>query len=128
MPRIVEYEDASDEVKAIYEEIMATRGFRRVPEFYRALAFDPLSLRAFWDRYRAVLSRSKLSMREKELVGIAVSVCLGSDYSTRAHIDIVQKLGVDDEALGELIATVGIFSEIATICKTLSLRYDGDPQ
>ncbi|SNB52621.1 alkylhydroperoxidase AhpD family core domain-containing protein [Arboricoccus pini] len=128
MTKLIEYDEASDEVKAIYEEIMAMRGFRMVPAFYRALAIDPISLRSFWNRYREVLSRPKLTNLQKELVGIAVSVCLSSNYSTEAHVDIARKLGMDDEALGELIATIGIFSEVATICKTLSLNYDGDPQ
>jgi AhpD family alkylhydroperoxidase len=128
LTKFVEYQDASAEVRAVYDEILASRGFRRVPAFYRALAIDPTALRSFWDRYRTVLSRPRLSAREKELVGIAVSVCQSSDYSTQAHIDIARKLGLDDEALGELIATIGVFAEVAAICKSLSLQYDGDPQ
>jgi AhpD family alkylhydroperoxidase len=127
LTKFVEYQDASAEVRAVYDEILVSRGFRRVPAFYRALAIDPAALRSFWDRYRTVLSRPWLSAREKELVGIAVSVCQ-SDYSTQAHIDIARKLGLDDEALGELIATIGVFAEVAAICKSLSLQYDGDPQ
>lgn len=124
---MIEYDDANDEVKAIYDEIMAARGFSKVPAFYRALAIDPISLKSFWERYRAVFERPKMTTREKELVGIAVSVCLGSTYSTKAHIDITRHLGMDDEMLGELMAVISAFSEVSVICKTLSLEYDGDP-
>jgi len=128
MARLIEYEDASPPVRAIYDDIMRVRGFRTVPAFYRALAVDPQTLRSFWDRFREVMGRPRIAPIEKELIGIAVCVALGAQYAIEAHIDIARALGMDDEMLGELIATISAFSETSAICKTLSLTYDGDPR
>jgi AhpD family alkylhydroperoxidase len=128
MGRLVEYEDASAEVREIYEEIMQVRGFRVIPAFYRALAVDPATLRSFWNRFREVMSRKRIAPLEKELIGIAVCVALGGQYAIEAHIDIARKLGMDDEMFGELVAVIGAFSETSAICKSFSLNYDGDPQ
>lgn len=125
MTRLVEYEDAPAAIREIYEEIMAVRGFSRIPAFYRALAIDPIALRGFWNRFREVMQRGRIAPLEKELIGIAVSVALSARYATEAHIDIARDLGMDDEMLGELTEVIAVFSETAVICKTLSLDYDG---
>ena len=41
----IEYENASPEVRAVYDDIMATRKTDRINNFWKALAHDPVRLK-----------------------------------------------------------------------------------
>lgn len=127
MAALIEYDAATPEVRAIYDEIMQVRGFHMVPAFYKALARDPKTLRRFWNHFREVMDRPRLSPLEKELIGIAVSITLGAQYAIESHIDIAKALGMDEEMLGEVVSLVAAFSDTAAICRAYSLTYDGNP-
>ena len=46
---LVEYADASPEVRAVYDDIMATRKSDWVNNFWKVLAHDPANLKRTWE-------------------------------------------------------------------------------
>jgi AhpD family alkylhydroperoxidase len=106
----VAYEDASPEVKAIYDDIMATKGIDFVPNFWRTIASHPPLLRDIWESLKVTMAPGRLDVLTKELIALAVSATNGCDYCINSHTAAARKLGMDDGMLGEVMAVVGVFN------------------
>jgi len=74
---LIDDEGASAEVRAVFDDIRATRGSDFINNFWRALAHDPALLRATWERLKAVMGPGALDPLTKEMIYIAVSVAAG---------------------------------------------------
>ena len=74
---LIEYDDASAEVRAVYDDIMGTRQVDWVNNFWKALAVDPISLRRTWESVKEVMAPGALDPLTKELLYVAVSVTNG---------------------------------------------------
>lgn len=111
MARPIHYEDASEEVRAVYDEIKAARGVADVNDFWKYLANDPASLRRTWDSLRQVMAAGALDPLTKELIYIAVSVTNGCDYCIASHSTAARAKGMSDAMLGELLAVIGMANE-----------------
>lgn len=107
----IDYEEASDEVREIYDDIMETRGIEFVPNFWRTIAHNPSLLRRTWVSLKEVMSPGALDTRTKEMLAIAVSVTNGCEYCIRSHTAAARKIGMTDDMLGELMEVVGMFNE-----------------
>jgi AhpD family alkylhydroperoxidase len=59
----------------------------------------------------AVGRASKLDPLTREIIALAVSATNGCAYCVNSHTAAVQKLGLDAEALGEVLAIVGLFNQ-----------------
>src|SRR2546427_13129822 len=70
---LIEYADASAEVKAVYDDIMRTRGVDWVNNFWKALANDPGQLRRIWGNVKQVMAPGALDRRWKRWVYEAVT-------------------------------------------------------
>jgi AhpD family alkylhydroperoxidase len=108
---LIEYEDASAEVRAVYDDIMETRQVDWVNNFWKALAADPVTLRRTWDSVKEVMAPGALDPLTKELVYVAVSVTNGCEYCIASHSAAARKKGMSDEQLAELQAVVGMANE-----------------
>jgi AhpD family alkylhydroperoxidase len=108
---LTEYAQASAEVRAVYDDIMATRKVGDVNNFWKALASHPPTLRRTWESLKAVMAPGALDPLTKELIYVAVSVTNGCDYCTASHTASARKAGMTDEMLGELMAVVGMANE-----------------
>lgn len=111
MSRLIEYENASDEVRAIYDEIMALRKVDRVNNFWKALAHDPVTLRRTWESLKEVMRPGALDPLTKELLYIAVSATNGCEYCIASHTAAARSKGMSQEMFGELMAVVGMANE-----------------
>lgn len=107
----VEYDRASPEVKAVYDDIMATRKIDRVPDFWRTVANHPPTLARLWEELKAVMAPGRLDPLTKEMIAIAVSATNSCAYCVNSHTAAAMKLGMDREMLGELMAVVGLFNK-----------------
>ena len=56
----IEYADASLEVRAVYDDIMATRKTDWVNNFWKVLAHDPPTLRRIWANIKDVMGPGAL--------------------------------------------------------------------
>ncbi len=107
----VEYADASAEVRAVYDDIMRTRGTDWINNFWKALASDPPTLRRTWDSIKQVMAPGALDPLTKELVYLAVSASNGCAYCTHSHSAAAEKQGMTAQMFAELLAVVGMANE-----------------
>jgi AhpD family alkylhydroperoxidase len=111
MVPLIEYGAASAEVRAVYDDIMRTRGIDRINNFWKALANDPAGLRRTWESLKAVMAPGTLDPLTKELVYLAVSASNGCAYCTASHAAAARRAGMTSEMLAELLAVVGMANE-----------------
>lgn len=112
MVKLVEYEDASPEVKAVYDDIMATRNTKWINNIWKALASHPPTLARIWSQVKEVMGPGgRLDPLTKELIYVAVSMTNNCEYCIRSHSAAARKKGMDDEILGELVAIVSLANQ-----------------
>ena len=107
----IEYADASAEVRAVYDDIMATRRVDWVNNFWKVLAHDPPTLRRLWSNLKQVMAAGALDPLTKELVYLAVSVTNGCRYCIASHGASARNKGMTDPQLSELMAVIGLANE-----------------
>ncbi len=107
----VEYDDASAAVKAVYDDIMATRNTDWVNNFWKVLAHHPQTLQRVWSNIKQVMGNGALDPLTKELIYVAVSVTNNCNYCIASHTAGAKAKGMTDEQLGELLAVVGLANE-----------------
>ncbi|HUO25273.1 MAG TPA: carboxymuconolactone decarboxylase family protein [Candidatus Aquilonibacter sp.] len=103
---IIEYEHASPEVRAVYDDIMATRKIDWVGNFWKVLANDPPALKRTWEGIKQVMAPGALDPLTKELIYIAVSVTNQCDYCIASHSASARKKGMTDQMFKEMMAVV----------------------
>jgi AhpD family alkylhydroperoxidase len=109
-------ESATGKVAAIYDDIRKTKGLDRVPNFWRVLATNPDHLELVWTRLKALMHpeaagrSSPLDPVTREVIALAVSATNGCAYCVNSHTAALRKLRVSVEALGEVLAIVGLFN------------------
>ena len=108
---LIEYEDASGEVRAVYDDIMATRGSDWVNNFWKALAQDPATLKRTWESVKQVMAPGALDPLTKELIYVAVSITNNCEYCITSHTAGAYQKGMTEEMLQELLAVVGMANE-----------------
>jgi len=108
---LIEYEDASPEVRAVYDDIMQTRGIDWINNFWKVLAHDPELLRRTWGDLKQVMGPGALDPLTKEMIYIAVSATNGCEYCTYSHTASARAKGMTDAQLMELLAVVGMANE-----------------
>jgi len=123
---LIEYADASAEVKAVYDDIMKTRGVDWINNFWKALANDPAQLRRVWGEVKQVMAPGALDPLLKEMVYVAVSATNGCEYCTYSHTAAARAKGMSEAMLMELLAVVGLANQTNRLAN--GLRIDVDPQ
>jgi AhpD family alkylhydroperoxidase len=107
---LVEESTTNPKVKAIFDDIKATKKIDRVPNFWRALASNPEHLELCWTRAKAIMKPGRLDILTKEIIALAVSITNSCRYCINSHTAAVLKLGLDEQSLGELHAVVGLYN------------------
>ena len=123
---LIEYAQASAEVRAVYDDIMKTRGVDWINNFWKALANDPNELARVWRNVKQVMAPGALDPLVKEMVYVAVSATNGCEYCTYSHTAAARKRGMTDAMLMELLAVVGLANETNRLAN--GLRIDVDRQ
>ena len=106
--RLVEYDEASPEVRAVYDDIRATRKTDFINNFWRALAVNPAQLRRTWDGAKAVMAPGAIDALTKEFIYIAVSVANKCEYCIHSHTAAARAKGMSEAQYAELIAVIGM--------------------
>ena len=78
--RLVDENTTNPKVKAIFDDIKATKKIDFIPNIWRALATHPEHLELCWTRLKAIMQPGKLDLLTKEIVALAVSVTNGCHY------------------------------------------------
>jgi AhpD family alkylhydroperoxidase len=120
----IEYAEATPEVRAVYDDIMATRKVDRVNNYWKVLAHHPPTLRRMWANSKEVMGPGVLDPLTKELIYIAVSVTNGCDYCIASHGAAARNKGMTPEQFSELVAIIGLANETNRHAAALDLTID----
>lgn len=127
-------EDAAEgKVAAIFADIKQTKGIDFVPNFWRTLATNPDHLELVWHKLKTLMHpesvgrQSPLDPLVRELIALAVSATNGCRYCTHSHTAAAKKLGLTPEALGEVMAIVGLFNATNAIADGYQIEPDVTP-
>jgi AhpD family alkylhydroperoxidase len=105
---LIEYENADSEVRAVYDDIMATRKIDHVTNFWKALAHDPANLKRTWQATKEVMAPGALDAVTKELIYVAISASNLCEYCIAAHSASARKKGMTEAMFNEMMAVVGL--------------------
>lgn len=121
---LIDYKDATPEVRAVYDDIMATRKTDWVNNFWKALAHDPATLRRTWESIKEIMTPGALDRLTKEMLYVAVSVTNQCGYCIASHIAGARKAGMTDAQLAELMAIVGMANETNRLASGYQVEID----
>lgn len=105
---LIEYQDASPEVKAVYDDIMATRRIDWINNFWKAIAHDPATLKRTWENLKKIMAPGALDPLTKELIYVAVSVTNNCQYCIASHTVSARNKGMTDSMFQELQAVIAM--------------------
>jgi AhpD family alkylhydroperoxidase len=108
---LIEYRDARPEVRAVYDDIMATRKTDWINNFWKAIAHDPALLRRTWEDIKEIMAPGALDPLTKELIYVAVSVTNNCQYCIASHTSSAVKKGMTPAMFKELQAVIGMANE-----------------
>src|SRR5579884_1222240 len=108
---LIEYNEASAEVRAVYDDIMSTRQTDYVNNFWKALAHDPATLKRTWESIKQIMRPGALDALTKEMIYVAVSATNQCPYCIASHTASARKAGMSDEMFAEVMAVVGMANE-----------------
>jgi AhpD family alkylhydroperoxidase len=121
---LIEYQDASAEVRAVYDDIMATRQTDRVNNFWKAIAHDPPLLRRTWQGVKEIMAPGALDALTKEMIYVAVSITNQCAYCIASHTAGARKAGMTDSMFGELMSVVGMANETNRLASGYQVEID----
>src|SRR5262249_62424635 len=121
-------EEASPELKAVFDEIQTFYAMDRVPAVFRWMARDPIFLQGYWGAVRAAFSDASLDRLTKEVLALAASMTAKSDYGEDLHLREAHRLGLTDQGLTEAVEVVQLFNTVTKIADALQLQPDFNPR
>jgi AhpD family alkylhydroperoxidase len=122
----IEEADASPEVKAVYEDIKATRKVDWINNFWKVLANDPATLKRTWEDLKQIMGPGTIDPVTKEMLYLAVSMTNSCEYCIVSHTAAARKAGMNDAMLAELVSVVGMAN--ATNRMVNAYRTEPDPK
>ena len=111
-------------VRAVFDDIKATKKIDRVPDLWRALANHPEHLELCWSRLKAIMRPGEVDLLTKEIIALAVSVTNSCRYCVNSHTAAAQKLGLSATGLGEVLAVVGLFNQMNKLADGFQIEPD----
>ena len=116
--------NAKGNVKKIFADIKKTRKINKIPNFWRTIANDPITLKRTWESLQQVMKKGSLDSLTKELIYIAVSMTNSCEYCIRSHTLAAKKKGMSDKMLKELIAVVAMANETNRLVESYQVEVD----
>ena len=121
---LIEYKDASPEVRAVYDDIMATRKTDWINNFWKALANDPVTLKRTWADIKQIMAPGALDALTKEMIYVAISATNQCGYCIASHTASARKQGMTDDMFRELMAVVGMANETNRLSAGYQIQID----
>lgn len=121
---LIEYAEASREVREVYDDIMATRKTDYINNFWKALAAHPATLRRTWESVKEVMAPGALDPLTKELIYLAVSATNQCGYCLASHTAGALAKGATQEMVGEVLAVVGMANETNALAGGFQVEID----
>jgi len=108
---LIEYDAAAPDVRAVYDDIMATRNVDWINNFWKVLANDPATLRRVWAGVKEVMAPGAIDALTKEMIYVAVSVTNNCEYCIMSHTAGARGKGMTPAMFNELLAVVALANE-----------------
>ena len=124
MVKMVDYEGASSEVKAVYDDLMAVRKTNWINNFWKTLGSHPPTLKRIWAGVKEVMAPGSLDPLTKEMIYVAVSATNNCEYCIHSHIASARAKGMTDEMLGELLAVAGMANQTNRLANGYQIPVD----
>ena len=121
---LIEYADASAEVRDVYDDIMATRQTDYINNFWKALAHEPSTLRRTWESIKQIMRPGALDPLTKEMLYLAVSATNQCGYCIASHTAAARKAGMSEAQFAELMAVVGMANETNRLASGYQVEID----
>jgi AhpD family alkylhydroperoxidase len=121
---LIEYADAVPEVRAVFDDIKATRSVADVNNFWKALATHPPTLKRTWDSLKQVMAPGALDPLTKEMLYLAASAAASCAYCTASHTAAAKAKGMTEAMHGELLAVLGMAAETNRLAEALRVPID----
>lgn len=125
--KLVAEGDPDPTVQRVFADIKATKKIDFIPNIWRALATHPPHLELCWTRLKAIMTPGQVDALTKEIIALAVSATNGCNYCINSHTAAVQKLGLDNTGLGEVLAVVGLFNAMNKLADAYQIEPDIKP-
>ena len=122
--KLLNYEEASPEAQAVFDDIMATRGVDDVNNFWKALAHQPTTLKRIWENLKQIMGHGELDSLTKEMIYIAVSIANNCDYCIHSHTASAFAKGMTGGQYEELLAIVGMAHQTNALANGLKVPVD----
>ena len=106
--KLVEYDEAGAEVKAVYDDIRRVRQADFINNFWKALANHPDLLERVWSTCKEVMAPGEIDAVTKEMIYIAVSVANACEYCVHSHTSAAFGKGMSEAQYGELLAVIAL--------------------
>jgi AhpD family alkylhydroperoxidase len=117
--------EADSRVKAVFDDIRATRKTDFINNLWRSLAFDPALLERTWAEVKALMATpTQLDPLTKELIYIAVSVANSCGYCVHSHTAAARARGMSDAQHAELLAIVALAAKTNQLATGLQVPVD----
>ncbi len=126
--KLVDENTTDPKVRAVFDDIKATRNITRIPNIWRALAANPEHLEMCWQQVKTIMRPGKVDLLTKEMIAVAVSVTNGCNYCINSHLAAVQRLGLSQEGAGELLAVIGLYNQFNKLADALQIEPDIFPK
>ena len=120
----VSEKNAKGKVKQTFNNIKKIRKINKIPNFWKTLANDPITLERTWKSLKQVMKEGSLDSLTKEMIYIAVSMTNSCEYCIRSHTLAAKKKGMDDTMLKELIAVVAMANETNRLVESYQVEID----
>jgi AhpD family alkylhydroperoxidase len=121
---LIEYANASPEVRAVYDDIMSTRQTDYINNFWKAMAHDPSTLKRTWESVKQIMAPGALDPLTKEMIYVAISASNQCGYCIASHTAAARKAGMTDAQFAELMAVVGMANETNRLASGYQVEVD----
>ena len=122
--KMIEYAEASPDVRAVYDDIRATRKTDFINNFWKALAVNPTQLKRTWDGAKAVMAPGAIDALTKEFIYIAVSAANQCEYCIHSHTAAARAKGMTEDQYAELLAVIGMAHSTNGLVTTMQVPVD----
>jgi AhpD family alkylhydroperoxidase len=117
--------EADPRVKAVFDDIRATRKTEFVNNLWRTLAFDPPLLERTWAEVKGLMATpTALDPLVKEMIYVAVSIANGCGYCVHSHTAAARAKGMTDAQHAELLAIVSLAGRTNHLATGLQVPLD----
>lgn len=117
--------ESDPRVKAVFDDIRATRKSDFINNLWHHLAFDPALLESIWrDVKETMVTPSALDPLTKELIYVAVSIGNSCTYCVHSHTAAARAKGMTDAMHADLLRVISTAARTNNLLNGMQVPVD----